>query len=74
MKPSSLQVLMEIEGYDDFGHFLHDYADEGIVPAICTICQEYTDFLEPDAFNVPCCDQCPDGGRVSSALVLGGLI
>ena len=71
---NALETLAELEGFDSGFDLLEEYALESVVPAICTCCKDWVDYLEPDARNCKICEFCTDGGSVSSALVLAGII
>jgi hypothetical protein len=70
---TKLQLLMEIEGWDDSLAFLEHCSSDSVVPGIC--CKrdcEFTTEVEPDCRN-GYCDEC-DSQSVKSALVLAGII
>lgn len=68
-----LQILAEIEGYDDYMEMLDDKGTDGVVPAICINPDcNYTCGMEPDQ-DRGWCEDC-ETNTVKSCLILAGII
>ena len=74
MSRDALEALAELEGFESGFDLLEEYALESVMPAICTVCLDWVEYLEPDASGCKICEYCVDGGSVSSALVVANLI
>jgi len=72
-KPSKLQLLAEIEGFDDPIDMVRNYHNDSVVPGICMNegC-DATYMYEPDSTS-GWCDEC-ETNSVKSCLVLMGVI
>jgi len=70
---TKIQVLAEIEGYEDEYEMLEAIGHDSLVPCICTNREcDYTEELEPDCRN-GFCPECKTQ-TLKSALVLMGMI
>lgn len=70
---SKLNILAEIEGYNDYMDLLDEYITDSVCPGICTNIEcNYTCEVEPDQ-NKGWCEIC-NTNSVSSGMVLAGVI
>jgi len=69
----SLAILAQQYGMDPWG-LVEAYANESVVPAICTSldCEEYSEELEPDCVGF--CNYCGESNTMVSCMVLAGVI
>lgn len=72
-RQAKLDLLMEIEGFDDPLEFMTELVGDSVCPGICTNSGcDYTTTVEPDS-RTGYCAEC-DTQTVESALSLAGLI
>lgn len=70
---SKLELLAEIEGFDDPMKLLEEYAVDSVCPGICVNPDcDYTTEVEPDCTRGYC--ECCETNTVQSAMILAGVI